>query len=113
MPHPSTRAHPRLKFATPVHVQVGMRSFLCNTEDISVGGLQAKCAQPPPASTQLRLLFNLPNGSSVIADAIVRYARADCFGVQFLNLSNGTHTALRDYTNAAEAAPEGQRGISH
>ena len=105
MPYPSTRAHPRLKFATPVHVQVGIRSFLCNTEDISVGGLQAKCAQPPPESTQLRLLFNLPNGSSVIADAIVRYARADCFGVQFLSLSNGTHAALQDYTSQAETTP--------
>ena len=105
MPNRPTRAHPRLKFATPVHVQVGIRSFLCNTEDISVGGLQAKCSQPPPASTQWRLLFNLPNGSSVIADAIVRYTRADRFGVQFLGLSNGTHAALRDYTSTAQATP--------
>ena len=113
MPHQPTRAHPRLKFATPVHVQVGIRSFLCHSEDISVGGLQAKCPQPPPESTQLRLLFNLPNGSPVIADAIVRYARADRFGVQFLNLSNGTHAALRDYASAAEATPEGERETFH
>lgn len=104
-PYPSTRVHPRLKFATPVHVQVGVRSFLCNTEDISLGGLQAKYSQPPPALTQLRLLFNLPNGSSVIADAIVRYTRGDHFGVQFLGLSNGTHAALQDYTSTAQAAP--------
>lgn len=101
MSYPSRRDHPRLKFATPVHVQVGIRSFLANTEDISVGGIQAKYPQPPPALTHLRLLFNLPNGFSVITDAIVRYARGDRFGIQFLGLSEETHAALQDYTTRA------------
>jgi len=93
--------HTRLKCATPVQVQVGDRSFLCNTEDISIGGLQARHSQPPPAMTQLRLLFSLPNGPSVTTDAIVRYARADRFGVQFLRLPNGAHAALHDYARRA------------
>jgi len=101
VPYRSTRVHPRLKFATPVEVQEGERSFLCNTEDISIGGLQARHPQPPPALTQLRLLFNLPGGSSVNTDAIVRYTRADRFGVQFLRLSSGTHAALHDYARRA------------
>jgi len=97
----STRAHPRVKFATPVQIHVGARSFVCNTEDISVGGLGATYTQPPPALTQLRLLFNLPNGSSVHTDAVVRYVRADRFGVQFVSLPSGAHEALDDYTRRA------------
>lgn len=98
LPPISTRAHPRIRFATPVQVSVGARSFICNTEDISLGGLGATHPQPPPALTKLRLLFNLPNGSSVHTDAIVRYVRADRFGVQFLDLPSVAHQALDDYT---------------
>lgn len=97
VPYRCTRVHPRLKLATPVQIQAGELSFLCKSEDISVGGLQARYPQPPPPLTQLRLLFNLPNGTSVNTAAIVRYARADRFGVQFLGLSNGTHVALHEY----------------
>lgn len=101
LPYQPTRGHPRLTFATRVQVRAGDRLFLCNTEDISVGGLRAMCAQPPPALTVLRLLFNLPNGSTVNTDAIVRYARAKRFGVEFMGLSAEAHGALDDYTSRA------------
>ncbi len=98
VPYLSTRAHPRLKFSTPLQVSVGSRVFMCNTEDISVGGLGARWQQPPPGLTPLRLLFNLPNGTSVRTDGIVRYARADRFGVQFMGLPPPAQEALDDYT---------------
>lgn len=97
-PNLSTRAHPRLKFATPVQVQFGGRVFVCSTEDISLGGLRAKYRQPPPGLTRLRLLFNLPTGSSVHTDGIVRYARSDHFGVQFAALPSQAQEALDEYT---------------
>lgn len=97
-PDLSTRAHPRLKFVTPMQVQVGGRVFVCSTEDISVGGLRARYAQPPPGLTRLRLLFNLPTGSSVHTDGVVRYTRVDRFGVQFAGLPAEAHDALDDYT---------------
>ena len=97
----STRAHSRIQLATPVQIRVGERSFVCNTEDISIGGLGASCAQPPPASARLRLLFNLPNGSSVNTEGIVRYVRADRFGVQFVDLPSAAQEALDDYTRRA------------
>lgn len=100
-PYLSPRAHPRLKFAIPLQVQVGKRTFICNTEDISVGGLGARHAQPPPALTLLRVLFNLPNGSSVHTEGVVRHARADRFGIEFLDLSSGAYAALDDYTRRA------------
>lgn len=98
LPNLPTRAHPRLKFATPVQVRFGGRNFVCSTEDISVGGLRAKYAQPPPGSTRLKLLFNLPTGSSVHTEGVVRYVRADRFGVQFAGLPAHVHEALDDYT---------------
>ena len=101
LPYHSAREHPRLRVATPVQVHAGERLFLCNTEDISVGGLGAKCPKPPAVATRLRLLFNLPNAASVSTDAIVRYVRADRFGVQFLDLLPEAHGALDDYTRRA------------
>lgn len=97
-PYLSSRAHPRLRVATPVQVRVGARTFVCSTEDISLGGLGASHAQPPPALTQLRLLFNLPNGASVHTDGIVRFVRAQRFGVEFTDLPTMAHAALDDYT---------------
>ena len=98
-PYLSIRAHPRLRVETPLQVIAGDRAFICSTEDISVGGLSATCPQPPPALSQLRLLFNLPNASTVITDAVVRYVRGDRFGVQFLDLPPEAHLALDDYTH--------------
>jgi hypothetical protein len=100
-PSGSTRAHPRIKFATPVQVALETSSFICYTEDISVGGLGARFAQPPPPLTRLLVLFNLPNGSSVYTHGIVRYVREDRFGVQFEDLPSLAHAALDDYTRRA------------
>ncbi len=102
-PPPSgpTRAHPRVKFATPVQVLLENAWFVCDTEDISIGGLGARFAQPPPALTRLQVLFNLPNGSSVYTHGVVRYVRADRFGVQFVDLPSAAHAALDDYTRRA------------
>ena len=97
-PYLSSRAHPRLQFTTPVQVQFGARNFVCSTEDISVGGMRARYAQPPPGLTRLRLLFNLPTGSSVNTEGIVRYVRSDRFGVQFASLPAEVQEALDDYT---------------
>lgn len=93
-----SRAHPRLKVATLVQVWIGTHSFVCKTLDISIGGLSAKCPQAPSPETRLRLLLNLPNGSSVLTEGLVCYAHEDRFGVRFTSLHSESQQALEDYT---------------
>lgn len=97
-PFPQRRAHPRLKYAIPVVIDFAGRSLVGTTEDIGVGGLGARCDVPPPEQAELAVLFNLPSGACVQADAIVRYVLPNRFGVQFTDLPQGARDALDEYT---------------
>ncbi len=99
-PFVSRRAYPRLKYETPVEIAFAGRSIMGTIEDIGIGGLGLRCEAPPPKEAEeLGLLFNLPTGSSVRTDAVVRYVLPNRFGVQFKTLSPGARLALREYTN--------------
>lgn len=96
------RAHPRLPVTTPLQVKLDGQAWVWNTIDISVGGLGFQCpAAPPPPSTKLKLLFNLPNGYSVSTEGVVRYVLSDRVGVQFSDLPSESRSALEDYTYRA------------
>lgn len=93
-----TRAYPRLQYATPVEVRFCGRTLMGTTEDIAIGGLGARCEEPPPQASKLELLFNLPTGFSVRTDGIVRYVLPGRFGVQFTGLPEDARHALEEYT---------------
>lgn len=97
-PFVPTRAYPRLKFATPVVINFAGRSAMGTTEDIAIGGLGARCEAPPPKDAELGLLFNLPTGSSIRTNAIVRYVLPARFGAQFTNLPQEARDTLEKYT---------------
>lgn len=98
-PFLSRRAYPRLKYEIPVEIDFAGRSMMGTIEDIGIGGLGLRCEAPPPNEAEkLGLLFNLPTGSSVRTDAIVRYVLPNRFGVQFASLSPDAHLALHEYT---------------
>ncbi len=82
----------------PLVFEFGGRSVVGTTEDIGVGGLGARCDSLPPDNARLSLLFNLPTGSCVQTDAVVRYVFADRFGVQFTSLPEAARDALDEYT---------------
>ncbi len=92
------RAYPRLKYETPIVIKFAGRSVMGTTEDIAIGGLGIRSQAPPPNAAELSLLFNLPTGSSVQANAIVRYVLRRRFGVQFTGLPVEAHDALAEYT---------------
>ncbi len=92
------RAHPRLKYATPLAITFASRLRMGTTEDIAVGGIGAHCDAPPPQGARITLLFNLPTGSSVRTEGDVRYASSSRFGVQFTALSVEAREALEQYT---------------
>ena len=97
----TARAHPRLQIATPLQVKTADHAWVWNTIDLSIGGLGAHCTEAPQASTTLRLLFNLPNGSSVATDGVVCYANSDRVGVKFSDLPSEARAVLEDYTQRA------------
>ena len=52
-------------------------------ENLSHGGAFVRSATPPPVGTQLSLHFRLPNGSELIALAVVAFVNASGMGVRF------------------------------
>ncbi len=97
-PFVPTRAYPRLSYATPLVIEYQGHSYMGTTEDIAIGGLGARCDTPPPAFSELGLLFNLPTGSSVRTRGTVRYVLPSRFGVQFTGLPQEAREALEEYT---------------
>lgn len=101
----SPRAHPRLPLATPVEIHYKDKTILGRTENISLGGLLALCEnRVPPPSTELTVLFNLPNGTSIHADGIVRHVHGEKVGVQFKSLPAYGQQALDAFTRRMEGA---------
>ncbi len=82
----------------PLVIEFAGRSMVGSTEDIGVGGLGARCDALPPDKSRLALLFNLPTGSCVRTDAVVRYVLPSRFGVEFTTLPPGAREALDEYT---------------
>jgi hypothetical protein len=88
--------------ATPVEIHYADRKFLCRTENISIGGFLAHCRNAPPTSTELNVLFNLPNGTTINVRGVVRHRHRGRFGVQFNSLPPTGKLALEGFTARME-----------
>lgn len=100
LPFVPPRAYPRLKYATPVVIDYAGRSHMGTTDEVAVGGLGAHCSALPPKGAEVGLLFNLPTGSAVWTNAIVRYVLPNRFGVQFRDLPHDARQVLEEYTQS-------------
>ncbi len=101
--YPHHRTHPRLPLATPVEIHYSNKTILGRTENISLGGLLAFCdKRVPPPATELRVLFNLPNGTSIHTDGVVRHVHGEKVGVQFTSLPAHGKDALEAFTRRME-----------
>ena len=99
----SPRAYPRLPLATPVEIHYGDTKILGRTENISLGGLLAQCKKIPPRSAELTVLFNLPNGTTIVSPGIVRHVHGRKIGVQFSSLPPTGRQALEGFTRTMES----------
>lgn len=97
-----SRAHPRLPLATPVEIQYGDKKLLGHTENISLGGLLVHCAKAPAPATKVTVLFNLPNGTTIVTPGIVRHAHGKKIGLQFHSLPPQDRKALEGFTKRME-----------
>jgi hypothetical protein len=99
----SPRAYPRLPLTTPVEIRYATHTILGHTENISLGGLLAMCdKRVPKTATELTLLFNLPNGTSIHAGGIVRHVHGTKVGVEFKSLPAQGKEALDAFTKRLE-----------
>lgn len=98
----SPRAYPRLPLATPVEIHYADKKILGRTENISLGGLLAQCTKTPPSSAELTVLFNLPNGTTIVTPGIVRHVHGRKIGVQFSSLPPNGREALEGFTKRME-----------
>ncbi len=85
-----------------MEIYYGDKKLLCRTENISIGGFLAQCRNAPPASTELTVLFNLPNGTTINTHGIVRHRHGAKFGVQFSSLPARGREALEGFTTRME-----------
>jgi type IV pilus assembly protein PilZ len=66
------------------------------TKDLGIGGAFIECAEPPPFGTPIVVVGRLPGTTNDLRlQGIVRWVKADGFGVQFGSLgSRETHAIL-------------------
>lgn len=75
-----------------------------------MGGLLAQCSKTPPPAAELKVLFNLPNGTTIVTAGVVRHVHGRKIGVQFSSLSPNGWEALEVFTSRMEGyTRRGQR----
>jgi TonB family protein len=99
----STRSVPRYKLTVPLDLTV-LRSGIPDsvsgrTLEIGEGGIGVITASQLLLGESVRVEFLLPHMSTPVrATAVVRYQRAQCFGLQFLRLPDDQQSVIRYWT---------------
>jgi TonB family protein len=99
----STRSVPRYKLTVPLDLTV-LRSGIPDrvpgrTMEIGEGGIGVVVASQLLLGESVRVEFLLPHMSTPVrATAVVRYQRAQCFGLQFLRLPDEQQSIIRYWT---------------
>lgn len=76
------RGRPRQKIFEPVELRIGTDTRRAHLLDLSAGGAQAHCADPPEAGASLILMVGeVPHIASVVWSAGTRFGMAFRFGL--------------------------------
>jgi PilZ domain len=96
------RKFPRVPFNTSVEIHSRRTQgtpIVANVENLSLGGMLASCRQVFDQSTELALLFSLPNGHAVRAFGRVAYVvPGKKYGIQFTDLDDTSRVQLELFT---------------
>jgi len=100
----TARKYPRVSLTIPVEVRSGDAKTITNTLNLSVGGMLLQPQQESLAlGTEVRLLFNLPTGHSISANAKVVHlatgakvvhVMGSAVGLQFTDMTEESRIAL-------------------
>ena len=97
----NTRRYPRISLPNgmPVSWYGPDLQLSSRVKTLGMGGLFISTPNPPPVGTEIRLTFEVPDGS-VRADAIVRnVAPAEGFGAEFTRMALGDKILLQKLMN--------------
>ena len=96
------RRFPRVPFNASVEMHSRRTQgspIVANVENLSMGGMLASCHQFFDQSTELALLFSLPNGHAVRAFGRVAYVvPGKKYGIQFTDLDDTSRVQLEMFT---------------
>ena len=99
------RRHPRVPITTPVEIHARYTQgapIVGNIENVSLGGMLASCHEPFDHSTEVAMLFSLPNGHAIRAFGRVAFAvPGKKYGIQFTDLDGESRQELERFTQKA------------
>ena len=96
------RRFPRVPITTSVEIHARHTQgapIIGNVENVSLGGLLASCRESFDHSTEVAMLFSLPNGHAVRAFGRVAYVvPGKRYGIQFTDLDGASREELERFT---------------
>jgi len=97
------REYRRVKLLTQVQCAALGRKDVLVTRDVSLGGLLIATKKPYPANSEIDVLFSLPfAGPHIFCRGQVSYTiKGCCLGVRFLEMSEESHLALKQFVAKA------------
>jgi len=102
-PGAERRRYRRVKLITQVRAAALGREESLVTRDISLGGLLIATKKPYPANSEIDVAFSLPFvGPPIFCRGEVSYTiKGRCMGIRFLEMSEESHLALRQFVARA------------
>jgi PilZ domain len=106
------RQFPRIPLDTLVMVVSAQHSGHSVLLDLSQSGARLSSAHPPQPFNYVTLNLSLPFREPslqvvLVALAAVRWVQGERFGVEFIRITEGEHSRLRDFLNTRPTAREG------
>ena len=97
------REYRRVGLITQVQCAALGRKDALVTRDVSLGGLLIVTKKPYPANSEIDVLFSLPfAGPHIFCRGQVSYTiKGCCLGVRFLEMSEESHLALKQFVAKA------------
>ena len=96
------RRHPRVSMTTSVEIHARYTQgapIIGNIENVSLGGMLTTCHESFDHSTEVAMLFSLPNGHAVRAFGRVAFAvEGKKYGIQFTDLDGESRQELERFT---------------
>ncbi len=98
----SARRFPRVPLTAPVEIHSRHTQgtpIIGNIENLSLGGMLASCRESLDHSTEVAMLFSLPNGHAVRAFGRIAYVvPGRKYGIQFTDLDGASRVQLEQFT---------------
>jgi hypothetical protein len=109
-PKAEQRRHPRYKSpkVVPVAWMCGTQKHLALAENLSLGGLFIRTANPPAAGTSIKLLFEAPEGEVRARAAVRNVVPGQGMGLKIMSMEPEHRSRLLRWLQRLEKEAEAQ-----